>query len=240
MSVLGWVHGIGWIVMSLLCLAAVRRRVIPPWLGVMVAVIGGVGPFAGSIGFLWRNAASATGQGHPDPPWKRYPETPKWQSTPRSRSSCPRWGTRSPRAPSWNGTSRKAIPSLKTRRSSRSPRTRSTPRCPPPRRAPWSRSMPPRATPCTSARCSPRSPLNGAAPAPARRSAPSRTPEPRRSRRRPRRGRRDHDARDGRVGLRGRHPRVGQAARGPVEADETIVEISTDKVDAEVPAPARA
>jgi hypothetical protein len=50
-SVLGWVHGIGWIVMSLLCLAAVRRRVIPPWLGVMVAVIGGVGPFAGSLGF---------------------------------------------------------------------------------------------------------------------------------------------------------------------------------------------
>jgi hypothetical protein len=50
-SVLGWVHGIGWIVMSLLCLAAVRRRVIPVWLGVMVAVIGGVGPFAGSLGF---------------------------------------------------------------------------------------------------------------------------------------------------------------------------------------------
>ena len=38
--------------MSLLCLAAVRRRVIPLWLGVMVAVVGGVGPFAGSIGFL--------------------------------------------------------------------------------------------------------------------------------------------------------------------------------------------
>ena len=50
-SVLGWVHGIGWIVMSLLCLEAVRRRVIPSWLGVMVAVVGGVGPFAGSIGF---------------------------------------------------------------------------------------------------------------------------------------------------------------------------------------------
>jgi hypothetical protein len=50
-SVLGWVHGVGWIVMSLLCLAAVQRRVIPTWLGVMVAVIGGVGPFAGSIGF---------------------------------------------------------------------------------------------------------------------------------------------------------------------------------------------
>jgi hypothetical protein len=50
-SVLGWVHGIGWIVMSLLCLEAVRRRIIPSWLGVMVAVVGGVGPFAGSVGF---------------------------------------------------------------------------------------------------------------------------------------------------------------------------------------------
>ena len=51
-AVLGWVHGVGWIVMALLCLAAVRRRVIPLWLGVMVAVVGGVGPFAGSIGFM--------------------------------------------------------------------------------------------------------------------------------------------------------------------------------------------
>jgi len=51
-SILGWVHGIGWIVMSLACLEGVRRRAIPLWLGVMVAVIGGVGPFAGSIGFL--------------------------------------------------------------------------------------------------------------------------------------------------------------------------------------------
>jgi hypothetical protein len=38
--------------MSLLCLDAVRRRTIPLWLGVMVAVVGGVGPFAGTIGFL--------------------------------------------------------------------------------------------------------------------------------------------------------------------------------------------
>jgi hypothetical protein len=50
--VLGWCHGIGWIVMSLLCLDAVRRRTIPLWLGVMVAVVGGVGPFAGTAGFL--------------------------------------------------------------------------------------------------------------------------------------------------------------------------------------------
>src|SRR3954453_13013024 len=50
--VLGWAHGIGWIVMSLLCIDAVRRGVIPLWLGVMVAVVGGIGPFAGSIGFV--------------------------------------------------------------------------------------------------------------------------------------------------------------------------------------------
>ena len=54
---LGWAHGIGWIVMSLLCVDAVRRRVIPLWLGVMVAVVGGVGPFAGTIGFRVCRAA---------------------------------------------------------------------------------------------------------------------------------------------------------------------------------------
>ena len=50
---LGWAHGIGWIVMSLLCVDAVRRHVIPLWLGVMVAVVGGVGPFAGTAGFIY-------------------------------------------------------------------------------------------------------------------------------------------------------------------------------------------
>jgi hypothetical protein len=51
-TVLGWTHGVGWIAMSLLCVAAVRMRVIPLWLAVMVAVVGGIGPFAGSIGFV--------------------------------------------------------------------------------------------------------------------------------------------------------------------------------------------
>jgi hypothetical protein len=50
--VFGWAHGIGWILMSLLAVDAVRRRVIPLWLGVTVAVIGGVGPFAGTAGFV--------------------------------------------------------------------------------------------------------------------------------------------------------------------------------------------
>ena len=52
-TVFGWAHGIGWIVMSLLCIDAVRRRVIPLWLGVTVAVIGGIGPFAGTIGLIY-------------------------------------------------------------------------------------------------------------------------------------------------------------------------------------------
>ena len=50
--VFGWGHGVGWIVISLLVIIAVRRRVLPLWLAVMVAVVGGIGPFAGSIGFV--------------------------------------------------------------------------------------------------------------------------------------------------------------------------------------------
>ena len=48
----GWAHGIGWIAMSLLCVYAVRRRILPMWLGIMIAVVGGLGPFAGSAGFV--------------------------------------------------------------------------------------------------------------------------------------------------------------------------------------------
>ena len=57
---LGWAHGIGWIVMSLLCIDAVRRHVVPLWLGVMVAVVGGVGPFAGSIGFVYEERRASS------------------------------------------------------------------------------------------------------------------------------------------------------------------------------------
>ena len=48
----GWSHGLGWIAMSVLVIAAVRLRVLPLWLAVMVAVVGGVGPFAGSAAFV--------------------------------------------------------------------------------------------------------------------------------------------------------------------------------------------
>jgi hypothetical protein len=59
---LGLGHGVLWIGMSLVCIAAARARIIPFWLAVTVAVIGGVGPFAGTIGFVVqqrRNRAKA-------------------------------------------------------------------------------------------------------------------------------------------------------------------------------------
>jgi hypothetical protein len=49
---LGMAHGLLWIGMSLVCIWAARNRVIPFWLAVTVAVVGGLGPFAGSIGFI--------------------------------------------------------------------------------------------------------------------------------------------------------------------------------------------
>ena len=50
--VLGLAHGLMWIGMSLVCIAAARARIVPYWLAVTVAVLGGLGPFAGSIGFV--------------------------------------------------------------------------------------------------------------------------------------------------------------------------------------------
>jgi hypothetical protein len=50
--ILGLTHGLMWIGMSLLCIAAARARIIPFWLAVTVVVVGGLGPFAGSIGFV--------------------------------------------------------------------------------------------------------------------------------------------------------------------------------------------
>ena len=65
---LGWLHGVGWIVMSVACLAAVPRRVIPLKVAVAVVVLGGVGPFFGSIMFLreqrerrWRGSPRESG-----------------------------------------------------------------------------------------------------------------------------------------------------------------------------------
>ena len=50
--VFGMAHGLGWIAMCVLSIAAVRARVIPLRVGVAVAVIGAVGPFVGSYEFV--------------------------------------------------------------------------------------------------------------------------------------------------------------------------------------------
>lgn len=52
-AVFGWVHGFTWIGLALLATYAQRRGVIPFWLAFLVVVIGGVGPFVGSLGFVY-------------------------------------------------------------------------------------------------------------------------------------------------------------------------------------------
>jgi len=50
--ILGLAHGLLWIGMSLVCLVAVRLRIIPLRVAVAVAVLGGIGPFFGSYEFV--------------------------------------------------------------------------------------------------------------------------------------------------------------------------------------------
>ncbi|HEY2259984.1 MAG TPA: hypothetical protein VGH45_09740 [Solirubrobacteraceae bacterium] len=64
--ILGLAHGLIWIAMSLVCIAAARAHIIPFWLAVTVAVLGGLGPFAGTIGFVVAARRGAPG---------RYPHT---------------------------------------------------------------------------------------------------------------------------------------------------------------------
>jgi len=63
--VLGWAHGIGWIVMSVLALIAQRAGVISFRLAVLVAVVGGIGPFAGTIGFVYESRHRRVGATEP-------------------------------------------------------------------------------------------------------------------------------------------------------------------------------
>jgi hypothetical protein len=51
-AVFGWVHGVTWIGLAILATYAQRRGALPFWLAFLVVVIGGVGPFAGSAGFV--------------------------------------------------------------------------------------------------------------------------------------------------------------------------------------------
>ena len=58
-AIFGMAHGVGWIAMSLACLVALRLRVIDLRLAVAVALLGGVGPFVGSVEFVRQSRASS-------------------------------------------------------------------------------------------------------------------------------------------------------------------------------------
>jgi len=51
-SIFGFIHGIGWILMVLLILLALRARVVPLRTATAVAVLGGIAPFFGSYEFI--------------------------------------------------------------------------------------------------------------------------------------------------------------------------------------------
>ncbi len=51
-TVFGWAHGITWIVLTVLMLVALRMRVVPWFLVLLVGVIGPLIPFVGAIGFI--------------------------------------------------------------------------------------------------------------------------------------------------------------------------------------------
>ena len=63
--VFGMAHGLGWIAMCLLCIDAVRRRVISLRLAVAVSVIGAVGPFVGSYEFVREGRRRGPAEGPP-------------------------------------------------------------------------------------------------------------------------------------------------------------------------------
>ncbi len=63
---LGWAHGILWIVMALLIVVAARKAIVSFRLAVLVAVVGGLGPFAGTLGFLWEGRRRDDRPGQPD------------------------------------------------------------------------------------------------------------------------------------------------------------------------------
>jgi hypothetical protein len=65
--VLGMAHGLMWIGMSVVCIVAARMRVIPFWLAVTIAVLGGLGPFLGTLGFVVLERRRAGGQGESRP-----------------------------------------------------------------------------------------------------------------------------------------------------------------------------
>lgn len=55
--VFGLTHGVGWIVMSVVCIVALALRIIDLRLATAVAVLGGIGPFIGTYEFIRQDRA---------------------------------------------------------------------------------------------------------------------------------------------------------------------------------------
>ncbi len=66
--VLGWTHGLLWIGMSLACITAARMRIVSLRLAVAVAVLGGIGPFFGSVEFVREQRRRATARQREETP----------------------------------------------------------------------------------------------------------------------------------------------------------------------------
>jgi len=59
--IFGLTHGLGWIAMSLVCVTAAARRLLPVRTALAVAILGGIGPFIGTYEFMrLRRDAGAT------------------------------------------------------------------------------------------------------------------------------------------------------------------------------------
>src|SRR3954462_7974645 len=56
---LGWAHGISFLILAALATVATRRGTVPLWLGVVVVVIGSIGPFVGTAAFVWESRRRA-------------------------------------------------------------------------------------------------------------------------------------------------------------------------------------
>jgi len=50
--VFGYAHGIGWFIMCGLAFVGLRRRIIPLYVAVCVAIVGAIGPFVGTASFI--------------------------------------------------------------------------------------------------------------------------------------------------------------------------------------------
>ncbi len=50
--IFGLIHGIAWIVMSLVCVTLASRRLLPVRTATAVAILGGIGPFVGTYEFM--------------------------------------------------------------------------------------------------------------------------------------------------------------------------------------------